>query len=63
LRDLAQKRVARRIARDVPAGDEQAVDVARPHSMKLLKPSGSPVLKAIQRGMSTPPNSQAVLMQ
>jgi hypothetical protein len=36
---------------------------ARPRSMKLLKPSGSPVLNAIQRGMSTPPNSQAVLMQ
>jgi hypothetical protein len=31
--------------------------------MKALKPSGSRVLKAIQRGMPTPPNSQAVLAQ
>jgi hypothetical protein len=36
---------------------------ARPRPMKLWKPSGSPVSNAIQRGMSTPPNTQVVLMQ
>jgi hypothetical protein len=29
LRDLAQERVARRVAGDVPAADQQPVDVAR----------------------------------
>jgi hypothetical protein len=36
---------------------------SRPRSMNALKRSGSPVLKAIQRGMSVPANSQAVLTQ
>jgi hypothetical protein len=45
---------------DTKGRSKRPLQAPRPRSMKALKPSGSPVLKVIQRGTSTPPNSQPV---